>query len=63
MAHAPVALAYRFGIVLQLSVAQSRYFRYILLEQRATLAQLVEQCFRKAKVPGSNPGGGSEKEK
>ena len=26
----------------------------------ATLAQLVEQCFRKAKVPGSNPGGGSE---
>ena len=27
----------------------------------ATLAQLVEQCFRKAKVPGSNPGGGSEK--
>ncbi len=25
----------------------------------ATLAQLVEQCFRKAKVPGSNPGGGS----
>ena len=27
--------------------------------QNATLAQLVEQCFRKAKVPGSNPGGGS----
>ena len=26
---------------------------------KATLAQLVEQCFRKAKVPGSNPGGGS----
>ena len=25
----------------------------------ATLAQLVEQCFRKAKVPGSIPGGGS----
>ena len=29
----------------------------------ATLAQLVEQCFRKAKVPGSNPGGGSERKK
>ena len=28
---------------------------------QATLAQLVEQCFRKAKVPGSNPGGGSNK--
>jgi hypothetical protein len=28
----------------------------------ATLAQLVEQCFRKAKVPGSNPGGGSQKQ-
>jgi hypothetical protein len=27
----------------------------------ATLAQLVEQCFRKAKVPGSNPGGGSDR--
>ncbi len=26
---------------------------------RATLAQSAEQCFRKAKVPGSNPGGGS----
>ncbi len=26
---------------------------------RATLAQLVEQRFCKAKVPGSNPGGGS----
>ena len=26
---------------------------------RATLAQLVEQHFRKVKVPGSNPGGGS----
>lgn len=25
----------------------------------ATLAQLVEQRFRKAKVPGSIPGGGS----
>lgn len=25
----------------------------------ATLAQLVEQCFRKAEVPGSIPGGGS----
>ena len=25
----------------------------------ATLAQLVEQCFRKAEVPGSNPGSGS----
>ena len=31
--------------------------------KRATLAQLVEQCFRKAKVPGTNPGGGSEKGK
>ena len=48
-------------------IAQSLYFRYIFLRQRlcarpiesATLAQLVEQCFRKAKVPGSNPGGGS----
>ena|GEM_PF-3792298 len=27
---------------------------------RATLAQLVEQHFRKVKVPGSNPGGGSK---
>ena len=27
--------------------------------QYATLAQLVEQCFRKAEVPGSIPGGGS----
>ena len=25
----------------------------------AALAQLVEQCFRKAEVPGSNPGIGS----
>ena len=25
----------------------------------ATLAQLVEQCFRKAEVPSSNLGGGS----
>lgn len=25
----------------------------------ASLAQLVEQCFRKAEVPGSNPGTGS----
>ena len=25
----------------------------------ATVAQLVEQCFRKAEVPGSIPGGGS----
>lgn len=29
------------------------------LARFATLAQLAEQCFRKAKVPGSNPGGGS----
>ena len=29
----------------------------------ATLAQLVEQCFRKAEVPGSNPGGGSKNKK
>lgn len=28
----------------------------------ATLAQLVEQCFRKAKVPGSTPGSGSMKQ-
>jgi hypothetical protein len=26
----------------------------------ATLAQLVEQHFRKVEVPGSNPGGGSK---
>ena len=26
----------------------------------ATLAQLVEQCFRKAEVPSSNLGGGSK---
>ncbi len=30
-----------------------------ILFRRATLAQLVEQCFRKAEVPGSIPGGGS----
>ena len=28
---------------------------------QANLAQLVEQCFRKAEVPGSNPGVGSIK--
>ena len=41
-------------------VAQTLQFRYISLWRCATLAQLVEQCFRKAKVPGSNPGGGSD---
>jgi hypothetical protein len=40
-------------------IAQRRGFRYIFWDSGATLAQLVEQCFRKAKVPGSNPGGGS----
>ena len=29
----------------------------------ATLAQLVERIFRKDKVPGSIPGGGSKKQK
>ncbi len=28
---------------------------------QASLAQLVEQCFRKAEVPGSTPGAGSIK--
>lgn len=31
------------------------------LDARATLAQLVEQCFRKAEVRGSTPRGGSIK--
>ncbi len=30
-------------------------------EVQANLAQLVEQCFRKAEVPGSIPGIGSRK--
>ncbi len=34
-------------------------FYVYFLYQFATLAQLVEQRFCKAKVPGSNPGGGS----
>ena len=34
-------------------------FPYPAPTNYATLAQLVEQCFRKAEVPGSIPGGGS----
>lgn len=32
---------------------------HVARERRASLAQLVEQCFRKAEVPGSIPGTGS----
>jgi hypothetical protein len=49
-------------IAVGLPFANLPIFRYIFLDRcgGATLAQLVEQCFRKAKVPGPNPGGGSK---
>ncbi len=46
-------------MILAFLFAQEKKVCYITQEDRH-LSSAVEQCFRKAKVPGSNPGGGSQ---